>query len=99
LILVHYKNGMTRKLDPFSESELCLLDSPEVQKEVSRVAIVDGDGHRVDLPSMRGNSSRVWVELVRSGEIPKGERVCMLRGRQILRVTLFYSDGRIVIDL
>lgn len=99
MILVHYKNGITRKLDPLSEIELSLLDSPEEQCRVSRVAIVDGNGHRVDLPSLVNGSSRVWIEIVCNGDVAKGERVCMNIGKQILKVTLYYSDGRIVIDL
>lgn len=99
MILVHYRDGVTKKLDPTSEDELCFLDSPSEQKKVSRVAIVDGSGHRVDLPSMTNGTSRVWIELVKNGEMPKGERVCMRRGKQILKVTLYYSDGRVVVDI
>jgi len=98
LILVHYKDGMTRKLDPLSEVELCLLDPIEEQRRISRVAIIDSNGHRVDLPLVKDSSTRIWIELVMSGEIPRGERVCMRLEGRILRVTLYYSDGRIVVD-
>jgi hypothetical protein len=99
VILVHYRDGFTKKLDPTKEDELCLLDQPVEQKQVSRIAIIDGDGHRVDLPAVTNGTSRMWVELVMNGDTPRGERVCMRRGREILKVTLYYSDGRVVVDL
>ena len=99
MILVHYKDGLTRKLDPLSEAELVLLDSPREQVNISRVAILDDNGHRVDLPSVTNRTSRVWIELVSSSDIPKGERVCMRFGNRLLKATLYYSDSRVVIDL
>ena len=98
MIVVHYRDGLTRKLDPTIPDELCFLDSPSEQKRISRIAIVDGNGHRVDLPQMNG-SSRVWIEVVQNGTVPKGERVCMRKGGDVLKVTLYYSDGRVVVDL
>lgn len=99
MIIVHYKDGLTRKLDPLSEVELVVLDSPREQRNISRVAILDNNGHRVDLPSITDHTSRVWIELVSSSDIPKGERVCMILGKTFLKATLYYSDGRVVIDL
>lgn len=99
MILVHYRDGITKKLDPVNAEELCFLDSPTEQKQVSRIAIIDGSGHRVDLPAVANGTSRMWVELVRDNRSIKGERVCMRRGKQVLKVTLYYSDGRVVVDL
>jgi hypothetical protein len=63
------------------------------------VAIIDKAGHRVDLPTVSNGTSRIWIELIVNGEVSKGERVCMSKGRNILKVTLYYSDGRVVVDL
>jgi len=97
LILVHFKDGTTKKLDPTIEDELRALDDPSLQKQVTRVAIVH-DGRRVDLPARKRRFNRVWIERVMNGEALKGERVCMLARQTVLQVTLFYSDGRVVID-
>lgn len=98
MILVHLKDGTTKKLDPNVEDELRALDNPSLQKLVTRVAIVHG-GRRVDLPARKRKVNRVWIERVMDGESVRGERVCMLASKTVLQVTLFYSDGRVVIDL
>jgi hypothetical protein len=97
LILVHFKDGTTKKLDPNVEVELRALDDPTTQRQVTRVAIIH-DGKRVDLPARKRKFNRVWIERVVNGDSTKGERVCMLAGKTVLQVTLFYSDGRVVID-
>jgi hypothetical protein len=99
VILVHYRNGTTHKLDPKIESELRFLDSPDIQKLISRVAIIDNNGHRVDLPQLKSKVSRIWIERVTKGDSVRGERVCIRSGSNVLRVTLYYSDGRVVVDL
>ena len=99
MILVHFRDGRTAKLNPVNENELRFLDSPEAQKSVRRVAIIDGNGHRSDLPSLKNGTSRIWVELIKNGEEARGERVCIRRGSHVLRVTMYYSDGRVVVDL
>jgi len=99
VILVHYKNGITSKLDPTDELSLRALDSPKVQSQIRRVAILDGYGHRVDLPSFKNGINRIWIEIVRNGDEIRGERICVMRNREILKVTMYYSDGRVVLDM
>lgn len=97
MILVHFKDGTTKKLDPNVEDELRAIDVPTIQRQVTRVAIIH-DGKRVDLPARKRKFNRVWIEKVTNDDCVKGERVCMLAGKTVLQVTLFYSDGRVVID-
>lgn len=96
MILVHYRDGTTKKLDP--RTEVTHLDSPDIQKMIRRVAIIDGNGGRIDLPSLKSNQSRIWVELVKNGQEIRGERVCMIRDKNLFKVTMYYSDGRFVVD-
>ena len=99
MILVHYKDGITDRLDPTDEHGLRALDSPHIQSQIRRVAILGESGHRVDLPPFKNGVNRIWIELVRNGEDIRGERICVMRNREVLKVTLYYSDGRVVLDL
>lgn len=99
MILVHFRNGTTKKFDPRVESDISALDPPDIQQNIRRVAIVDGNGHRVDLPSFKGKNIRTWMELVCNGDEVRGERVCIRHNGTILKVTFYYSDGRVVLDM
>jgi hypothetical protein len=97
VILVHYRDGSTKKIDPKVES-VDQLDSPSEQKNIRRLAILDGEGKRIDLPPFKNGVSRVWIELLHDGTENRGERVCVRKGRDVLKVTMYYSDGRFVLD-
>ncbi len=99
MILLHLKDGSTQRIDPKIETELLSLDNRSFQRQIRRVAILDENGRRVDLPLNRNGSFIMWLEIVKKGEIIKGERFCMRSGRISLRATLYYSDNRIVFDL
>lgn len=99
MILVHFTNGNTLKLNPADQRDLVALDHPYNQRGISRVSIFDGEGHRVDLPRMTNHSSRIWIEFLSKDGVAKGERVNVRNGKQILQVTLYFSDGRVVINL
>jgi hypothetical protein len=99
LILVNCKNGDTIILDPRIREDLEKLDSPIVQLRISRVSILTNKGQRVDLPTIEGGYSRVWIETLKGhGEI-RGERVCLRMNDRVIKSTLYYSDSRVVIDI
>lgn len=98
MILVHFKNGNTLKLNPADPQDLIALDHPYNQRNIRRVSIFDREGHRVDLPRMANSNSRIWIEFLSKNGMAKGERVSMRNKNQMLQITLYFSDGRVVVD-
>ena len=99
MILVHFKDGRTACLDPVIDADLKHLDPPFDYRAIRRVAILGKNSCRVDLPKCKNGTTRIWIErVVRKNEI-RGERVCMRRGRLIIKATYYYSDNHIVLDL
>lgn len=99
MICVHIKDGNTIHLDPTIENNLCYLDNRRKNKLIRRVAIIDKNGKRTDLPLNKNGAFIIWIELVKCGDYIKGERVCMKNSYFLLRATLYYSDLRVVLDL
>ena len=98
MVLVHLRNGHTLKLDPALQQDREAIDHPYNQRGVRRVSIIGGAGHRVDLPPIRNRNTRVWIETVHKNGAVRGECVSLRNGGEILKVILYYSDGRIVLD-
>lgn len=99
MILVNCKNGDTIVLDPRVRGDLERLDSSILQTQISRISILSHKGQRVDLPTVEGGYSRVWLEVVKGHNEIRGERVCLRMGDKVLKSTLYYSDSRVVIDI
>jgi len=99
VILVHLKSGNTFKLNAENPQDCSALDHTYNQKGISRVSILDDDGHRVDLPSLKNRNTRVWIEPILHGNEIRGERVSLRNGREIMQVSSYFSDGRVVIDI
>jgi hypothetical protein len=99
VFLLQLKDGSTKRIDPSIDSELFSLDDRSFQKQIRRVAILDENGKRVDLPLNKNGAFVMWLERVEKGGVQKGERFCMRNGRILLRATLYYSDSRVVFDL
>jgi len=98
VILVHLTNGTTLKLDPAVQRDREAIDHPYNQRGISRVSILDREGHRADLPPLKGRNTRIWIEFLSKNGMVKGERVNMRYGKRILQTTLYFSDGRVVIN-
>lgn len=98
MILVNLRNGTTLKLDPEKEMDRQAIEHPYNQSAITRVSIIDLEGHRVDMPPMKSKSTRVWIETLSTNGVVKGERISMRFGTVILQATLYFSDGRVVID-
>lgn len=99
MVILHLNNGTTLHLDARREGDVRALDNLNIHKKVSRIAIVDDDGKRIDLPSSRNTKYQMWVEPVVNRSQIRGERVCMRSDFVLLTVTLYYSDKRVVFDL
>ena len=99
MVLLQLDNGQTDKLDPRVDSDLCRLDTPQIQRHVRRVSLLDDNGRRVDLPLNHNGIYFMWMERVMNNNDMKGERFCMKTRHTFLRVTMYYSDGRVVFDL
>ena len=99
MILLQLDTGETEKLDPRVKSDLCRLDKPKFHQHVRRVSILDSNGRRTDLPLNKNGIYRMWMELIMKGGEVRGERFCMKTSHVLLRVTMYYSDGRTVFDL
>lgn len=99
MVLVHLKSGSVIKINPRDCIDVEKLQVPEIQSNISRVAIVTDKGNRVDLPKLKSKYNRVWTELVFLGSTIKGERLCIRFDKIILKSTYYYSDERVVIDL
>lgn len=98
MILVQCKDGSTIKLNPARPQDRVAIDHPYNQRNIRRVSIVDYEGHRVDLPRLTDHYTRIWIEYLSKNGVSKGERVSMRNGRDVLQVTLYFSDGRVVIN-
>ena len=100
MILINFRDGQTRKLEPFSESDFRVLDDPDIQGTISRVSIIDARGSRIDLPRINEKFSRVWLEPIFNSNMLKGVRVCLrIDKHKTLSACHFYSDGRVVLDV
>jgi hypothetical protein len=99
VLLLQLSNGQTHKLDPRVEEDLCVLDNHLIQRQIRRVSILNGRGHRVDLPLNVDGIYRLWVEQIRKNGSVKGERFCMKTESLLIRALLYYSDGRVVFDI
>src|SRR4030042_2376315 len=100
VILINFRDGQTRKLEPFSESDFRILDDPDIQGTISRVSIIDARGSRIDLPRINEKFSRVWLEPIFNSNMLKGVRVCLrIDKHKTLSACHFYSDGRVVLDV
>lgn len=99
MILVHLKNGQTVKLNAANKQDCVALDHSYNQKGISRIALLNDKGGRLDLPIVRGRSSRVWLETINNGKEIRGERVGIRNGRLVMRASVYFSDGRFVLDL
>ena len=99
MILLQLDTGLTEKLDPRDDTDLCRLDKHQFHRQIRRVSLLDGNGRRVDLPLNRHGIYRMWIERVCKNGIVKGERFYMKTNNFLIRATLFYSDGRVVFDV
>lgn len=101
MIILHIDNGTVIHLDPLNrENDLYFLDnSPNIRKKVRRVAIIDNDGKRVDLPLNINGIYCMWIEFIKNRNRINGECFCMRNELFIMKVKLYYSDKRVVIDL
>lgn len=97
MILVQLSSGSTIRIDPRNGDEIYVLDQPLIQADIRRVSLLNM-GFRVDLPRSQKRGDRVWVETITNDGMLRGERVYLRRGRSVLRASLYYSDGRVVLD-
>lgn len=99
MILLHLSNGTVVKACPVDDVEdLCVLDNRYVRANLTSIAIVNGKGGRLDLPAVDRLDS-VWLDSISNGDVLKGESVNIFRRGRCYRFSLFYSDGRFVVEL
>jgi hypothetical protein len=99
VILLHLDTGKVIRLDPTIDKDLCYLETSNIQRKIRRVALLDDNRRRVDLPFNRNGIFRMWIERVEDHGEVKGERFCMRSMHLLMQTTLYYSDNRVVIDL
>jgi len=99
MFLLHLRNGTVVKSRPSDDVEqLRVLDSFGIKKDLSRVAITNDRGGRLDLPSIERHDT-IWLDGIFDGDSLRGESVNFVRRGRCYRFSMFYSDGRFVVEL
>lgn len=98
MILLHLSNGTVVKACPVDDVEdLRVLDNRYVRSNLSSIAMINVKGGRIDLPTIDRRDS-VWLDAISDGDISRGESVNIFRRGRCYKFSLFYSDGRFVVE-